>query len=74
MNRKLDRAGSAHQRKRDEEEEGEGSRSEGWAKAFSEVSFPNVHTYKLLYPGNGTSDHQNEKFQKTDPPKVPPKT
>ena len=30
----------------------------------------NVHTYKLLYLGNGTS----EKFQKTDPPKVPPKT
>ena len=26
------------------------------------------------YLGNGTSDHRNEKFQKTDPPKVPPKT
>ena len=33
-----------------------------------------LHTYKLLYLGNGTSDHRNEKFQKTDPPKVPPKT
>ena len=40
MNLNLNRAGSAHQPKRDEEEEGEGSRSEDWAKVFSEVSFP----------------------------------
>ena len=29
---------------------------------------------ELRYLGNGTSDHRIEKFQKTDPPKIPPKT
>ena len=30
--------------------------------------------YESLYLGNGTSDHQIERFQKTDPLKVTPKT
>ena len=33
----------------------------------------NVHTYELLYLGNGTSDHRNEKTKTLCNTKYPPK-